>query len=89
MNADNLMTELSKKMESKFCKSCKWVRPTPWYDCAGWGNRYRFAKCANIKAQGASHDNDSMIDGETHITYCSVARLDWNCGKDSKYWEAK
>lgn len=72
-------------MTKKLCKDCKWHR-RDWvhYIVNGTSD---FDKCAS------PNTTDDLVSGRAQ-RFCESLRsfqcdLDWSCGREGKYWEAK
>lgn len=72
--------------EPKFCRDCKWARPTTWHKIAFLRNRYEFAKCGH--AQSLEQSENFLVDGVKDYSYCSTMRK-CDCGREGKLWEPK
>ena len=60
----------------KLCRDCVFAKPTAWWDLAGWGERYRFAKCLHpnaIQKPANIRLTDGVIE-EAKRDYCNTAR---------------
>jgi hypothetical protein len=73
-----------------YCQDCKHVRPSSWFDPAGFGDRYRFARCTSphlggqtLVSRGGTDENE----------FCSVQRTKYEtidtCGREGRYFEPK
>jgi hypothetical protein len=70
----------------KLCKDCKWYRKD-WIENIIFRSN-KFDMCAS------PNTTDDPVTGSKH-RFCDMLRahrwqeLDWSCGPDGKYWEAK
>lgn len=76
--------------ETKYCKDCKFCKPTRLEQILtlGWQNPYKFATCSRPNFPG------NLVDGgPIYNNYCENERRDYNhrvtCGLSGKYWEAR
>ena len=73
-------------MTKKFCKDCKWYRKS-WFEHIFFRDN-RFDMCAS------PNTTDDLVSGYSQ-RFCDMLRaerweeLDWSCGPDGRYWEAK
>lgn len=91
MNAKNLMTELSKQLEPKYCKDCKFFSVN-FMDIILFMRK--FGKCQRPGLKSGELDYSVVVGGPSSVQISAIVErqsyehLD-NCGKDGKYWEAK
>ena len=74
------------KMTKKLCKDCKWYRKS-WIE-------HIFFRTSRYDMCASPNTTDDLVTGHQQ-RFCDMLRakrwesLDWSCGSDGKFWEAK